>query len=89
MNAKATARFWRGFGALPTDAQRQAEDAYRRWATDPFHRSLEFKRISTGQPIYSVRIGLHWRALGAREGDTIIWFWIGSHAEYDHLLKRL
>jgi len=27
--------------------------------------------------------------LCSRDGDTVIWFWIGPHAEYDELLKRL
>jgi hypothetical protein len=29
-----------------------------------------------------------YRALGRREGEDIIWFWIGPHAEYDHLVSR-
>ncbi len=40
-------------------------------------------------PIYSVRIGLDYRALGVREGDDIVWFWIGSHADYDRLVSQL
>ena len=40
-----------------------------------------------GRPIYSVRIGLHWRAVGTREGDVMIWYWIGSHAEYDRIVS--
>jgi len=40
-------------------------------------------------PIYSARVGLGYRVLGLWEGDTITWFWIGSHAEYDTLLARL
>ncbi len=36
--------------------------------------------------VYSVRIGLGYRALGVLEGSTVTWFWIGSHAEYDHVL---
>jgi hypothetical protein len=44
------------------------------------------KRVHEHNPIYSVRIGLHYRALGLKEDDTIIWFWIGSHAEYDKLI---
>ena len=27
-----------------------------------------------------------WRALGRRDGNTVTWFWIGSHAEYDRLI---
>ena len=37
----------------------------------------------------SAPVGLRHRALGLREGETITWFWIGSHAEYDTLLARL
>jgi hypothetical protein len=32
---------------------------------------------------------LHWRALGVREHETMVWFWIGSHADYDGMLARL
>ena len=48
-----------------------------------------FKLVHTSRPIYSVRIGLAYRALGVRDGDEIIWFWIGSHTDYDRLLREL
>jgi hypothetical protein len=56
---------------------------------DPYHNSLQFKRVSPRQPIYSVRVGLGYRALGLREDEHLYWFWIGPHAEYDELLRRL
>jgi hypothetical protein len=59
------------------------------WRADPFHNSLQFKRVSPRQPIFSVRVGRGYRTLGLREGDHIYWFWIGPHAEYDTLLARL
>jgi hypothetical protein len=37
----------------------------------------------------SVRVGLAYRALGVRDTEEIIWFWIGSHADYDQLLRDL
>jgi hypothetical protein len=49
---------------------------------------LQFKRIDPQDPIYSVRVGRKYRALGWLESDTIIWFWIGSHADYDAWLKQ-
>ncbi len=55
---------------------------------DPSHPGLQFKRVHATEPLYSVRIGLGWRALGLREGDTIYWFWIGSHAQYDKLVRQ-
>jgi len=31
-----------------------------------------------------------WRAVGIKkDSQTIVWFWIGSHSEYDNLLKEL
>ncbi|WP_449363080.1 ParE family toxin-like protein [Trichothermofontia sichuanensis] len=40
-------------------------------------------------PIYSARISKSYRAIGQLDGDTVIWFWVGSHAEYDRLLEQL
>jgi hypothetical protein len=74
---------------LPTATQEQAARAYALWRTDPYHNSLQFKRVSQRQPIYAVRVGLGYRALGLREGDHVYWFWIGPHSEYDELLKRI
>ena len=34
----------------------------------------------------TVRITRDYRAIGAIADDTIIWFWIGSHADYDRML---
>jgi hypothetical protein len=42
-----------------------------------------------GEGFWSVRVGKHYRALGHREGDEITGVWIGSHADYDHLLAVL
>jgi mRNA-degrading endonuclease HigB of HigAB toxin-antitoxin module len=68
--------------------QQQASNAYTLWKTDPYHPSLQFKRVSQKQPIYSVRIGLNYRALGLLESNHIYWYWMGTHNEYDELLKR-
>jgi len=51
---------------------------------------LGFKKVHPSKPIYSVRITLSWRALGIREDkNTMTWFWIGSHEEYNNLVKQL
>ncbi|MGI8732837.1 MAG: hypothetical protein ACR2LM_06000 [Pyrinomonadaceae bacterium] len=36
--------------------------------------------------LWSVRVGAHYRALGLDAADSIVWFWIGSHADYDKLV---
>jgi hypothetical protein len=86
---KCTEEFRELLSQLPIEAQEQAGRAYAIWRIDPYHNSLQFKRVSQRQPIYSARIGIGYRALGLRENDQIYWFLIGAHTEYDGLLKRL
>lgn len=62
---------------------------YKLWKQNLNHPGLDFKRVHNTKPIYSVRIGIGWRALGMMEDDNLIWFWIGAHQEYDRLLKQL
>ena len=89
MTSSVTKAFRELLLQLPRATQEQAARTYALWRTEPYHNSLQFKRVSQRQPIYSVRVGLGYRALGLREGDHVYWFWIGPHAEYDELLKRL
>ena len=89
MTSRTSARFRLAFGRLPARVQSRARAAYRLFRKEPFHPSLRFKLVHPTRPIYSVRIGLAYRALGVRDADEIIWFWIGSHADYDRLLTEL
>ncbi len=52
---------------------------------DPLHPSLHFKQ---DKRFWAVRVGQHYRAVGQPVPDGIVWFWIGTHAEYDTLLGR-
>jgi hypothetical protein len=74
---------------LPPHVQRKAREAYQSWRLNPQHPGLQFKQVHTHKPVYSVRIGIGWRALGVKSDDTMVWFWIGSHADYDKLLSKL
>ena len=89
MNSKAAPQFWKLYNRLPRQEQQRARKAYQIWKANPNTPGLRFKRVSEKEPIYSARISLGWRVLGLLEGDTIYWFWVGSHAEYDRLLERL
>ncbi|HEV2458376.1 MAG TPA: hypothetical protein VGS80_08415 [Ktedonobacterales bacterium] len=84
MRSFRTKTFKRLLAALPEAIQRQVEAAYEQFKRDPWHLGLQFKEVTSG--VYSVRIGLHYRALGTRTGDTVVWYWIGTHAEYDKLV---
>ena len=89
MTSHTTKRFRAMFGLLPQAIKRQAKEAYRLFKQDPHYPSLRFKSVHPSKPIYSVRISQNYRAVGIRDGDEIIWFWVGSHADYDDLLSRL
>lgn len=89
MKSKRTKRFRSLFAELPESVQRQANEAYRLFRANPSHPSLSFKQVSPNGPTYSARIGLHYRALAIRKPEEVVWFWIGSHADYDKILSRL
>ena len=56
---------------------------------DPNYPGLGFRQVHPTRPIYSVRISLDYRALSFRDEDEIVWFWIGTHEEYDKLVSQL
>jgi hypothetical protein len=89
MNSRVTDDFVALFATLPSEVQKQARKSYRLWRANPSHPGLHFKQIRGHHDVYSVRVSLGWRAVGLLEQDTINWFWIGSHADYDRLLARL
>lgn len=90
MKSELTQEFLECFRNLPERVKQTARKNYRLWRQNPRHPGLEFKKVNTSMPIYSVRAGIGWRALGViKDSDTIVWFWIGPHSEYDKLLKSL
>lgn len=90
MKSSRTKNFRQQFLQLPPKIQQTAKKNYQIWKQNPFHPSLEFKVIKTKENIWSVRIGIGWRALGVvrADEDKIVWFWVGSHAEYDKILAK-
>ena len=76
------------FKRLPPEIQEQARQTYRIWQDNHFHPSLHFKKIHGLDDVFSVRIGIGWRAIGVVQGNTITWAWIGSHADYDRLIDQ-
>jgi len=81
----ATARFWRCYRKLPKEVRQLADRCFALLKSDGSHRSLQFKKIG---PLWSARVGLHYRSLAIEAGRDIVWFWIGSHDEYDKLVGR-
>ena len=65
--------------------QKVADRGYELLKEDPKHPSLHLKKIGR---YWSVRVSLRYRALAVAVDDGLLWFWVGSHAEYDKLIKR-
>jgi hypothetical protein len=75
--SRTDAHFWECFNVL---------EKYRLWQRDSFHSSLHFKQLKKN--VWSVRINQNYRSLGRRKGALIVWFWIGTHSDYDKLVKH-
>jgi len=80
----ASPAFWNAYESLPQHVRELADRNYALLKREPHHPSLRLKRIGR---FWSVRIGLRHRALAVENGDDLLWFWIGSHADYDKLLR--
>lgn len=85
LSHRASPRFWDCYHRLPAEIQDLADREYERWQNNPGHPSLQFKKVFE---LWSVRIGLHYRALAVEDGDDLVWVWIGTHAEYDLMINR-
>jgi hypothetical protein len=79
----ASTKFWKLYNDLPADVRTVADKNYELLQSNPQHPSLHFKRIGD---LWSVRAGMHYRALGVDVDDGIMWIWIGTHADYDKMI---
>jgi hypothetical protein len=79
----ASPRFWQHYRQLPAEVRALADKNFQLLKADPKHPSLHFKKIGK---LWSARVGAHHRALGLDRPEGVVWFWIGSHADYDKLL---
>jgi hypothetical protein len=87
MKSQATRRFWDLFEGLPAHGRELAVKNYKLWLSDPAHPSLGFHRLRGSRDRYSIRVGDHYRALGIAKTGAITWVWIGTHEEYNRLVR--
>ena len=86
MNHFTLPRFWKNYNSLPEQVQQLADKNYALLRADSFHPSLHFKKVGKNKQLWSVRVGEHYRALDLDKSEGVVWFWIGTHAEYDKIL---
>ena len=80
----ASPAFWEAYRKLPEPVRVLADRNYALLKENPKHPSLHFKKVGR---FWSVRVGAHYRALAVEIEDGVLWFWIGSHADYDALIR--
>ena len=83
MKSLTLPNFWESYRCLDESMRRKTRKTYLMWSQNPFHLSLHFKCINHAEDLWSVRITRGFRALGIMEGDTVTWFWIGNHDDYE------
>ena len=80
----ANPEFWAEYHSLPANVRELADRNFEVLKENPKHPSLHFKKVAR---YWSVRVGISYRALAVEVPEGMIWFWIGSHAEYDRLIR--
>lgn len=83
MNHYASPDFWSCYRALLAEVQGLADKSFSLLKADSRHPSLHFKKVGR---FWSARVGLHYRAVAVEAPDGMLWFWIGTHAEYDKIV---
>ena len=86
MISSRSKNFKKLYALLPAHVQALAVKSYLLWCKDPWHPSLHFKPLQ--EPKWSVRVGDGHRAVGKLSNDRMLWYWIGSHEDYNKLLRR-
>lgn len=84
MTNRATPDFWALYAKLPRDVRKLAQKNYALFAQNPQHPLLRFKKVGNR---WSVRVGLHFRAVAIETDAGLLWIWIGDHEDYDRLIK--
>ena len=89
MTSEITDSFRQAYGQLPVEVRSRVKKSYHLWLSNPVHPSLHYKKIHDRQPIWSVRVGLNYRVVGVGHDEKMIWFFVGTHVEYERLIKAL
>ena len=87
MTSLTTEDFWDCYYKLPKQIQELATKKYNLWKDNTKHPSLRFKCVDAVDDIWSISINMTYRGLGAKDDNEITWFWVGTHGEYDKILK--
>lgn len=87
-----TNQFKKLFAQLPRHIQELAQGAFDHFRTDPHHPMLHNHPLADSNKgrhrngSRAVWITRRYRAIYVQDGDTNVWYWIGSHEDYNNFI---
>jgi hypothetical protein len=88
VTSSGTAEFWQLYRDLPSEVREAARSAFRKFSENPAHPGLHLERLRFDSRAWSVRVTRNYRAIARRYEDDWLWFWIGSHEEFDRRFPK-
>ena len=76
--------FWDAYAELPPNVQRRVPQKFQILRQNPRHPSLRFKKV---RDLWAIRVSRDYRALARQEEGDFIWFWVGTHSEYERRIS--
>jgi hypothetical protein len=76
-----TPDFWACYQTLPREVQALADKSFDLLKDDSKHPSLHPKKVGR---FWSARVGMRHRAVAVEGPMGLVWFWIGTHREYEN-----
>ena len=79
-------------GVALHDLNLEVVKAIRLWEANPKHRSLRLhplkdtKKGRHASGSFSISLNMQYRAIYVWDGGVAVWYWVGSHADYDRLI---
>jgi hypothetical protein len=82
------------FTSVPLNIQKLAEAAFHQFRQDPSHPSLRHHSLEDNDKgrhkkgSVSVAITMKYRAIYFVDGETNVWYWIGTHNDYENFTGK-
>lgn len=83
MENRRTKSYWKCLDKLGVNIDALLERTYDTWLNEPQSNGLEFTFLHDDPLVARVRVGDHYRAIMVIDGETAVWFWIGTHEDYN------
>jgi hypothetical protein len=89
-----TREFREMYERLPAEIRKTCRLAFRAFLRNPDHPALRRHPLGDSDrgrhrgETWSVSVTMKYRALYTVDGDTNVWYWVGSHNDYENFIGR-